>query len=474
MSTFSGITGALSSLTAQRQALETAGQNIANANTEGYTRQRVSLEAISTVAAASIFSSGAKTGSGVRVIGIDRLADTFLDARLRTQTAYAARTASTATALDRLESLVQEPSDTGVASGLQAFWNAWQDVANSPDSAAIRTALLGSATSLTAQIGDTYRAFGAQWDQARTEADALVSQVNSTASGIADLNAQIRGILASGASANELMDERDLLVTQLSELVGATASTLADGTMTVSVGGNPLVQGGRASEIALGGSRVMTAALAEPAGADAVSLSWADGTPLPLSGGTLAGTLSSLQPSSNGGAISQAIDAINTLATDVATAVNAIHTTGSTVDGTAGTDFFAFTAGAPAALGLTVALSDPDAIAAAAGTAGGYDGSIADLISQIGEGAAGPDATWSAYIVDLGVSTEAARRRADVAEATRATAEQLQLSNASVDIDEEVANMVAYQTAYEAAARVMTAIDEMLDTLINKTGIVGR
>ncbi|WP_062517496.1 flagellar hook-associated protein FlgK [Demequina gelatinilytica] len=474
MSTFSGISNALSSLTAQRIALDVAGQNIANANTEGYTRQRVNLQSVSTAAVASLFSGGTKTGSGVTVAGIDRLADAFLDARLRSQTSYAASTGSAATALERLESMIQEPSDTGVTSSLQAFWSSWQDVANSPDSTAIRTALLGNAEALTSQIKDTYNAFAAQWDQGLAEAKALVTDVNSTARSIADLNKQIRSVLASGGSTAELMDQRDLLVTSLSKSVGATATTLEDGTMTVSVGGNALVQGVRANEITLGGSAVMTAALAEPAGTDAISLSWADGTPLTLSGGSLAGTIASLKPSSQGGSISTAVDAVNALATNLATSVNAIHTSGVTVDGTAGADFFSFTAGAPAALGLTVAITDPAGIAAADSATGGYDGTIADRISQIGERTDGPDAEWTAYVVDLGVSTAAARRRADVAESTRTTAESLQLGNASVDTDEEVANMLMYQTAYEAAARVMTVLDEMLDTLINKTGIVGR
>ena len=86
----------------------------------------------------------------------------------------------------------------------------------------------------------------------------------------------------------------------------------------------------------------------------------------------------------------------------------------------------------------------------------------------------GPDATWRNFVVDLGVTTQAATRRAEVSETSRAVAENLQRSNASVDIDEEMTNMLSYQRAYEGAARVLTAVDEMLDTLINRTGLVGR
>ena len=118
--------------------------------------------------------------------------------------------------------------------------------------------------------------------------------------------------------------------------------------------------------------------------------------------------------------------------------------------------------------------TDPSDVAAAVPGQGTYDGSLADTISQLATAADGPDSHWRAFVVDLGVQTRAAGQRAGVTEASRATAQNLQLSQASVDLDEESVNMLAYQRAYEGAARVLTAIDEMLDVLINRTGVVGR
>ncbi|WP_084125108.1 flagellar hook-associated protein FlgK [Demequina sp. NBRC 110054] len=476
-STFSGLSTAYSSLVAQRQALEVAGQNIANANTEGYTRQRVSMSAVSSNTVTSLWSSSTATsGNGVTVASLERLSDQFLDSRLRTQTASAAQAEATASTLESLESVVADlTDDTGITTALSDFWNAWQDVANAPDSDSARTVLLGTAETLTIQMADAYNSFESLWDEGRTSVDAYVTEVNTTAATIADLNEQIRGITTSGGSANELIDQRDLLITQLSELTGATAVLQDDGTANVFLDGNMLVQGNSATEIVATGSYGMAAALAEPVSADAVSLQWANGNSLTLDGGTLAGVVASLQPTSEGGSISAAVDAINDLATRVADQVNAIHAAGYAIDGTTtGNDFFAIAAGTPAALGISVAISDTDLIAAGDGANGEYDGSIADAISQLSTAEDGPDSTWQTYIVDLGVATASARTRADSAEATRATAESQQLANASVDIDEEVTNMVAYQRAYEAASRVMTAMDEMLDTLINSTGLVGR
>ena len=130
--------------------------------------------------------------------------------------------------------------------------------------------------------------------------------------------------------------------------------------------------------------------------------------------------------------------------------------------------------GAATALGLSVAVTDPADIRAGDPANGGHDGSVADAISQLGTDPDGPDSLWRDFAVGLGVQTQAATQRATVLEAARSTAENLQLSQASVDLDEESVNMLAYQRAYEGAARVLTAIDEMLDQLINRTGVVGR
>jgi flagellar hook-associated protein 1 FlgK len=476
MSTFSGLSTAMSSLIAQRQALEVAGQNIANANTAGYTRQRVDLQSVNASSVPSLFSTPLGPGNGVASAGIARLGDDFLDARLRTQTSQASSTAADATTLSRLESVVTEPSDTGLASGLQQFWTAWEDVANAPDSGATRTALIGTANTLVNQISDTYAAYQGQWDQARTEATALVSQVNSAASSIADLNGQIRGVLVSGGSANELIDKRSELITQLSGIVGASSRANADGTVNVMVGGNPRVSGDRAQAIQVGGSVSMGPAIkVPPSPTDVIHLSWSStGTPLALDGGSLAGTISSLQPDSSGGPIANAISKLNDLATNIAAKVNATHSGGQTLAGTKGGDFFSIAAGVPAAIGLSVAITDPNMVAAGNSANGTLDGSVADQISQLREGATSPDAGWRNFVVDLGVKSEAATRRSTVSEASRASAENLQTSSASVDVDEEMTNMLSFQRAYEGAARVLTAIDSMLDTLINRTGMVGR
>ena len=465
---------ALSSLMAQRQALEVSGQNIANANTKGYTRQRVDMQSIQALSAPSMFSAKVGAGNGVKVIGIERLGDIYLDARLRAETATASYTAGRAQALGRLETTLTEPASTGLSATLSTFWASWQDVANAPQDAAARKVVVGNAGNVQQQIADGYRSVQAQWSQARTTTDTLTTQVNTTASSVAHLNEQIRSILVSGGSASELMDQRDQLITSLSSLVGAQARLREDGTVDVMVGGNALVRGDRANAIAVQGSHTMGTAITPPPGGDPVRLVWSGtGTPLSLDGGRLSATLESLAPSADGGILAGAADAWNSIATSLAATVNAVHQTGVTTSGVPGGDVFTVAAGMPAALGLTVAVTS-DQIAAATPGAGAYDGGVADAISQLSAAPGGPDALWRDFVVDLGVRTLSAERRASVTEAARSTAENLQLSQASVDLDEETVNMLAFQRAYEGAARVLTAIDEMLDVLINRTGVVGR
>lgn len=472
MSTFSGLSTALSSLIAQRQALDVAGQNIANANTPGYTRQRADLQSVQALTAPSMFSAGLAAGNGVKVAGIARLGDVFLDARVRAETGAAAYQKAQAQSLNRLQSTLTEPADNGFSATLQEYWAAWQDLANRPDDAAARKVVLGAAEAVRAQISAGYRAVNTQWSQMRTETGTLVTEVNTTATEIANLNEAIRSILVSGGSANELMDRRDLAVTKLSGLVGAEARHRDDGTIDVMVGGNALVRGVRANAVEVQGSFEMVPATTSDA--DRVRLVWSGtGTELTPSSGRLASHLADL---SAGGSLVGAANTWNAVATRLHDAVNAVHATGSdlTPGGAASPAFFALTAGAPAALGLSVAITDPAHVRAADPANGPLDGSVADRMSQLARAADGPDVAWRSFVVDLGVRTRAAEQRALVTETARASAQNLQLSQSSVDLDEETVNMLAMQRAYEGAARVLTAVDEMLDVLINRTGLVGR
>ncbi|WP_298461674.1 flagellar hook-associated protein FlgK [uncultured Cellulomonas sp.] len=470
MSTFSGLSTALSSLHAQRQALEVAGQNVANANTVGYTRQRADLTAVESTSVPSLHSGAVGAGNGTRVTGIARLGDVFADARLRAETGSASYAATRSEVYLRLESTVAEPGDRGVSHALDQFWSSWGELGNTPDSDAARAVVLEDAHALASRISAGHAAVTTQWGQARTELEAAVVDINSSAAMVADLNGRIRALTASGTPANELADQRSRLVTQLAGQVGASAVEREDGTLDVMVAGNALVRGDRAHAIETAPNTFTMGST--------VAVRWAGtNTELNSDAGQVAALVSALAPADRNGILASAAASYDTLAATLVERVNTLHAGAYTAGPpqTTGNDFFRPTpAGQSAAASLTVQVPDTAGIAVGGAGLGPNDGSVADALAALGTSTTGPNATWSTFVVDLGVSSRSATQRATVAEATRSTAEQIQLAGASVDVDEESVNMLAYQRAYEGAARVLTAIDEMLDTLINRTGVVGR
>ncbi|RYV50034.1 flagellar hook-associated protein FlgK [Pengzhenrongella frigida] len=469
MSSFSGLNTALSSLIAQRQALDVAGQNIANANTIGYTRQRANLASVEALSSPSMFSAGLTTGNGTGVTGIARLGDIFLDARVRAETGSASFAATKADAYARLESTIAEPGDLGVSDALQKFWVGWEDLGNNPGSAAFRNVLLENATALTQRISAGHAAVATQWGQTRTELEAAVVDVNSSAEMVAGLNQSIRGVLVSGGSANELIDQRNQLITGLSSLVGASAVERSDGTVDVLIGGNAIVRGDKAYSIEINANSLTM-------GAD-VTVSWKGGAQLGAESGMVVGMVNTLATAAKGGILTGVAADYDTVADKLISMVNTQHGSAVTAAGVAGGAFFKLTPatpGASAAANFAVAITNVDEIAVGKPLGGALDGSMGDAMAQLGKDSGGPDALWTAFVADIGVTSRSAKQSAVITEATRSNAEGLQMSNASVDVDEEAVNMLTYQRAYEGAARVLTAIDAMLDTLINRTGLVGR
>ncbi|WP_113716429.1 flagellar hook-associated protein FlgK [Arthrobacter dokdonensis] len=476
MSTFSGLTTALSGLNAARTGLNVVGQNLTNVNTAGYTRQRTDLASIGAPANGSLYSAGVKPGEGVAVAGIARLGDSFLDARVRTAFSSAGYTNVRANALSDIQARMKEPGTDAISGQLTTFWGSWQAVSNTPGDPGVTATLLQGAAALTQSIADGYRGLDTQWSQTRSQADMLAGEVNSTAAQVADLNDKIRQSASSGVPSSALIDQRNTLTARISQLAGGTVRDLPDGGNEILLGGNVLVSGSQVNTVKVGGPASMSEANAP--GAGPVQLAWTrhPDTAVDLDGGQLAGTLSVLaRPNGDGtgGVIAETAAQYNNLAETLAKQVNDIHATAYKADSTQGGPFFSYTAG-QAASTLAVVPTDTADVATSASATAGNDGSMADKISQLGTVPGSPDAQWTKTVLTTGTATRTALQQ-DVAAGTAVTgAVTAQQSNASVDIDEENVNLLAYQHAYQAAARVMTAMDEALDVLINQTGRVGR
>ncbi len=467
MSTFSGLTAASSALLAARRGIDLVGQNTANQITPGYTRQRLDLSAIDAVAVSGRFSTFAQPGHGVSVDGVSRLGDAVLDARVRDTLAASGYWATRAGVAATAEATLAEPTADGLADRMSQFWAGWQELSNAPDSPAAAAVVLTGAEALAGQIADGYRAITGQWADARGRAEVMVAQVNAAAEQIADLNGAIRDAAASGASVNELVDRRNVLAQTVARLSGAVGTVEPNGTLTLRLDGNALVSGGTARGLTVTGPATLGAE-------GSVQLSWQGGPGRALAGGELGGTLAALASADDGGVLAGLADTYNALATMLAETVNAQHRQGVRADGAAGGDFFALAATGPAALGLRVVPTGPGDLALAAPGAGALDGSNADALALIGTRTDGPDALWADAISRLAVSTATDAGRASRADTAAVAAVSAQQSLAGVDPDEETVNLMTYQTLYQAAARVITAVDETLDVLINRTGIVGR
>ncbi|MEV7646573.1 flagellar hook-associated protein FlgK [Arthrobacter sp. NPDC089319] len=477
MSTFSGLNTAYTGLVAARQGLNVAGQNIANANTEGYTRQRISTSSIGALERTGLLTGGVQIGQGVSVDAIARLGDMHLDTRVRFSVGVAGYSSVRASAVSDLEASLREPGKNGISTQLQEFWASWQDLSNRPNDPAAGSVVLEEANILAGQIKSGYQEVREQWSRVRANVDTMASQVNSAAAQVAGLNEKIRFAVANGGSANELIDQRNLLTTELASLTGATVRQSSDGQVDVLIGGNALVAGSSAHSI-----KVSEGSARDISDGTGVVLEWKTrdaSTPVVLGGGELAGAISILGSDSDKGPLKKAADEYNRFAAELTATVNSVHSTGSTSTGDPAGAFFAHDvdpAGKPtnAAATLRVIPVRTAELATAAPGAGNLDGSIADKISQLGVGPESPDRTWEGIVTRIGVEAKTELQQSNLANLAAQSAFTLQLSNASVDLDEENVNLLSYQHAYQGAARVMTAIDEMLDTLINRTGLVGR
>jgi flagellar hook-associated protein 1 FlgK len=453
-STFSGMNTALTSLYTQRKGLDVTGQNIANANTAGYTRQRVNLQSVGAGTVPALHSTYGGAGGGVTAVGIDRLRDAFLESRGQQEHGRSAQLSAQGDLYTRVEDMFGEPSDTGLQGQLSDLWSGFSDVANTPGDLAARSQLLQRAGTLTDSITSTYDALDRKWSATREELTAVAAEATTTAAAVAQLNEAIKRTSPSGGSPNELSDQRDLLVMKLAELVGATSRPGDDGTVDVFVGGTALVRGATSEALEVEGTTGMATATT-----DAVRLAWVGGGyAAAVTGGEAASHLDAL-----GSVIPTYAGKLDAVAAKLAETVNKEHVGSFDLKGNPAGNFFNGTTAST----IQVAFTDPASFAASAQPGGSLDGSVADRIAKLASSPTGADAMYHDVIVNLGVESQTATRRADIQANVTAQIDMARGSESSVDLDEEMVNLTQYQRAYEAAARMISAVDETLATLIN-------
>lgn len=436
VSSFMGLQTALRGLLAQQRALDVASHNVANANTAGYSRQEAVMaasDALVMPSGALQNGSGAQLGTGVEVEAYRRIRDVFLDLQYRAQSMRLGDYAAKSRSLDQVELALAEPGDNGIAAQLERFWSGWADLANAPESAATRQALVEHARSLATSFAALDRQLATVAQQAADEYASITGvpgEVDQIANEIAQLNAAIRNAQTSGSQPNDLFDRRDVLLDRLSALAQVSTTDNGDGTINVAFGdaAAPLVA--------------------------STTVNWPQALTTPQ--GKL-GAL--LQLSSPTGTIASYRSDLNAAAKALADSVNAVHSPPA---------FFSYTAGSEAAT-LAVAVSPAAVRTSTTASPGAND--IALAVAGLRGGTA--DQAYASLVSRIGNDVREAARQEGNAKLLLDAVQDRRDSTSGVSLDEEMSNLIRFQRGYQASARAMSTLDEMLDVLINRTGRVG-
>ncbi|SEU14125.1 flagellar hook-associated protein FlgK [Paenibacillus sp. NFR01] len=531
-STFHSIETARRSLFTQTAALNTTGHNIANANTEGYTRQRVNMKASSPIEAYGFSNSTVpgQLGTGVEFGSIDRIRETFLDDQYRGENASLGNWTIQSDTLDKLEAIFNEPSDTGLSTVLNNFWQAWSDLSKNPEDSTSRKIVAQTTQSLT----DALNYMSKQLDNLDNDLSSNIAvkatEVQGYLSSITDLNASIFKIESMGDKANDLRDQRDLLTDKLSKIMNISVVDTDYG-YSISMSGQALVTPN--GDPATVDSSFLTSAFASgdlksgevygmlssksnyvtdyKAQLDNIANTIANGdieVTLPngsvLPEGTVLSSDVTIKKADGTTATVTAGTALPggaTLTADAKVTVkglNGLHQLGYTMDGTLdpGKPLFTVSGDGSTITAGNITLNpliaeDTNLIATSlrtTGTGGSEtvvkgNNALALLlanqqINTFTSPSTGIQGTASAFyktlVGQLGIQSQEATRQTENSDYLVQQVDSRRQSVSGVSLDEEMSNMLVFQHAYSAAARFMTTYDEMLDKLINSTGTVGR
>lgn len=550
MSTFHGLEMARQALFAQQSALYTTGHNISNANTDGYSRQRVNFGTMPAYPAPGRNQPHypGQIGTGVKIDAVQRIRDQFLDIQFRAENSRSGYWNAKAAALSRMEELLNEPSDSGLSKTLDQFWQSLQDLAVNPENSGARAVVAQRGLAVAETFNYLSHSLHSIQNDLKNQINNTVETANSLLRQIHNINYQIRKIEPHGKLANDLYDDRDRLIDELSKIMNIkvtksksseSAPDIADGVVTielVDLDGNPfdptikLLDGHGDYKEEYFNDLIQVEYDVKPEGAvesekyyDLVSNIKIKNTKIADNGDfvydtinfndflTIHGSLSGLIQSfgyvkseddvkTPFGIYPEVIAELDELAYHFAVEFNKIHEKGYDLDGVEGKFFFGInnyvaddSSGAAANIYVNEEiLKNPNLIAASInGTSGNGDNALnlAKFLSGDLEGIKNEDnqkidiklldgktvkGYYESMIGSLGVKAQEANRMSTNTEVLLAQVDHQRMSVSAVSLDEEMSNMIKFQHAYNAAARSLTVIDEMLDRIINGMGLVGR
>lgn len=522
-STFHGLETSRRALLTQQVALQTVGHNIANAATKGYSRQRVNLTTSIPYEAPAFRNSTmpGQIGTGVEYNSITRIRDSFLDLQFRRENQALAMWQVQQQTFQSIENLLNEPSDNGLRAVMDKFWNSLEVLNRDPSLLSARIDLIGAAVNLTDTLNSIDKGLNDITSDLESNIQAVTVQVNSLLEKIADLNALIKRIEGPGKNANDLRDQRDLLVDSLSELVDVNVTEMPDGSYTIAIAGMTVVEGNNAAlvdesiaEQAASGklagyvqSMAEVERVRQQLNAMVNTLVTGDIRVTLENGYVTSREMTALNEVTlaDGTVIpaGQPIPANSTIVTPVEFVVqgfNGLHQLGYTLDGQTDIPFFVTEDGSTEFTIGNIRLNpevknDTNKIAASGKYETQPDGTrttirgngdisfaltgVRDYVftfpadmTNLSSGTI--DDYFRAFIGDLGTRSNNATQNVKNSQDLTDSADMMRQQVSGVSLDEELADMIRFQHAYNAAARNMTTVDEMLDRIINQMGIVGR
>lgn len=433
-------------LQASQGALNVTANNISNSDTPGYTREVVNLTQSPTIQ-----ENNLQVGTGVTFQGFTSVRNEVLQLQINDQTQQANSSLAQSNALQQLETGFS--STTGIGADMTAFFDSISQLSTNPSSTALRQTVMSNATNVV----NDFHAAATSISQLQTGLDETVpkstTEINQLSTQIATLNQQIA--TAGAQSAGPLIDQRDQLVSQLSQLTNVQTTNASNNQVTLTTGnGTPLVVGNQAF--------TLTSAV----GSDGLQHVYQNNQDITstLTGGSLGGTLQVRDtelPAIQG--------KLDTLASQFSSAVNTANQSGFDLTGAAGQAFFSTAGTSGAAATIQLALTSSSQIAASSDGSSGSGGNLSKLLAvqttALPSGMTPVDA-YSDLVYTVGNASAQAQTSNTAANATLSQLQAQQASVSGVSIDQETTNMIQYQQAYQAAAKVISTVDSLYQILI--------
>ena len=435
----------MQALDVSQGALNATSNNIANANTPGYTREIPEIsENPETV------SGGVVSGGGVSLNGLESVRDELLNLQIQQQTSAQSSADAESSALQQVQTNFST-SGNDIASAFSAFSSSLAQLSASPSNSSVQQGVLSAGQNLAEAFNTTANGLTTVQSAMNTQVTQTVAQINSLTAQIAQLNGQLSQLTAAGQDGGTVEDQRDELVQQLSQLTGVSVTQSSDGEVITTGNGTPLVMGNQSYS------------LQTTTGSDGMQqVLDSNGTNITASiqGGTLGGSIAIRDQ-----VIPSYLNQLDTLASQFASAFNAAQAKGYDSNGNAGQNFFSVPAnGAGAAAGITVSITSPSQIAVSSDGTAGSNGNVANLSAALTNelpSGQSPSQAYSNLVFQVGndASNSSTQSTAIGQNILQLTNQQSSVSG--VSIDEETTNLIRYQTAYEAAARIVSTIQQL-------------